>query len=166
MDRFIFSLFVFGTASLLMVWMPFISKKTGISYSLFYLSAGVILYSFFPDNLPNPLPQFNKTAVLHLTELIVIISLMGAGIKIDQRFSFKKWALPLRLVFIAMVLCIVVTVAYGYFILEFTLSAAVLLGAVLAPTDPVLASDVQVGPPNEKKHFGPQIYADGRGGHK
>lgn len=86
-----------------------------------------------------------------MTELIVIISLMGTGIKIDRRFSFKHWSSSLRLILIAMVLCIGVAVALGMWLLSLALPAALLIGAVLAPTDPVLASDVQVGPPNEKR---------------
>ena len=133
-----------------MGWMPFLSKKTGISYSLFYVLMGIILYKLFPDSLPSPLPQDNVTVVLHLTELVVIISLMGAGIKIDSQFSFKKWSVSLKLVFIAMILCIVSASVLGYFYLDLNLASAVLLASVLAPTDPVLASDVQVSPPNEK----------------
>ncbi|WP_026968788.1 cation:proton antiporter [Algoriphagus terrigena] len=148
MELFTVSIFIVGLVTFTLVWMPLVSKKTGVSYPLFYFLGGILLYSFFPAVLPDPLPQDNEMAALRLTELIVIISLMGAGIRIDRVFSFRTWRLPLRLVFIAMPLCIAIAAALGYFILDFNLAAAVLLGAVLAPTDPVLATDVQVGPPN------------------
>jgi NhaP-type Na+/H+ or K+/H+ antiporter len=151
MDQFVLSIFILGLVTVSMAWMPAISKKLGISYSVFYLIGGIFLYSLFPEKLPSPMPKDNEEAILHLTELIVIISLMGAGIKIDRSFSLKKWSLPLRLVFIAMLLCIGSTVVLGYLILDLNLAAAILLGAVLAPTDPVLASDVQVSHPNEEK---------------
>jgi NhaP-type Na+/H+ or K+/H+ antiporter len=48
------------------------------------------------------------------------------------------------------VLCIIACVFLGMFMLNLALPVALLLGAVLVPTDPVLASDVQVGPPNER----------------
>ncbi len=150
MDIFIFSIFIVGLVTFTMVWMPLVSKKTGVSYSFFYFLGGIILYRLFPEYLPSALPQHHETLVLHLTELIVIISLMGAGIKIDRPFSTRNWNLPLRLVFIAMLLCIVTAAALGYFFLGFNLAGSVLLAAVLAPTDPVLATDVQVGPPNKK----------------
>lgn len=150
MDEYIISILIVGAVTFLMAWMPLISDKTQVSYSVYYVVIGVLIYTFFPKHLPNPLPQENGTAVLHLAELIVIISLMGAGIKIEKPFSFKKWNLPLKLVFIAMLLCIAAAVTWGYFLLGFNLAGAVLLGAALAPTDPVLASDVQVSPPNEK----------------
>ncbi|PZX59155.1 NhaP-type Na+/H+ or K+/H+ antiporter [Algoriphagus ratkowskyi] len=151
MNSFIVVLFIIGLVTFSMAWMPFLSKKLGVSYSVFYMAAGVLLYWLFPDHLPSPLPQENESVVLHLTELIVIISLMGAGLKIKRTFSLKNWSLPLRLVFIGMLLGIVVSALLGYFMLGLNLAAALLLAAVLAPTDPVLASDVQVSPPNEKK---------------
>ena len=71
---------------------------------------------------------------------------MGAGLKLDRPFSFISWALTWRLLAIAMPLSIIGFACLGWS-LGLSASAALLLGAVLAPTDPVLASDVQVGPP-------------------
>ncbi len=139
-----------GLASLGMAFMPAIAKRTGISYSLIYVAIGALVYLTAGDYLPSPLPQSNNNLTLHLSELIVIISLMGTGIKIDRSFSFRRWASPLRLVFIAMILCVLACTFLGLSILQVSLPAAILLAAVLSPTDPVLASDVQVGPPNEK----------------
>jgi len=141
---------IIGLAIFTMAWMPRITKKTGISYAIFYLLAGMILYTLMPSHLPDPLPQQNEKLTLHLSEIIVIISLMGAGIKIDQPFSIKTWLAPLRLVLACMVLSIALAACLGYKMLGFDLASAILLAAALAPTDPVLASDVQVGPPNEK----------------
>lgn len=149
MDQYLIILVILGAAIFSVAWMPKISKKTGISYSIFYVATGFVLYLLAPDILPNPMPQKNENLTLHLTELIVIISLMGTGIKIDRKFSFKTWSSPLKLVSFTMLLCIAAAAAMGYYFLGLGLASAVLLGAVLAPTDPVLASDVQVGPPNE-----------------
>ncbi|MGF1924632.1 MAG: cation:proton antiporter, partial [Bacteroidia bacterium] len=151
MNQYILLMLLAGAASLGMAFMPAVTKKTGISYALFYVAIGAALYLLWPNTLPSPLPQDNNSLVMHLTELIVIISLMGTGIKIDRSFSFKHWSTPLRLLSVAMMLCIVACVFLGYILLELALPAAVLLGAVLAPTDPVLAADVQVGPPNGKQ---------------
>ncbi|MCE7055258.1 cation:proton antiporter [Algoriphagus sp. AGSA1] len=150
MEKYMFSMVIIGLATFALPWVSILAKKAGISYAVFYLLAGILLYSLFPDILPIPLPDDNGEEIVHLTELVVIISLMGVGIRIDQPFSFKKWASPLRLVFIAMLLCIAFAAAFGYFVLDLDIATAILLGACLAPTDPVLASDVQVGPPNEQ----------------
>ncbi|SUX48708.1 cation:proton antiporter [Chryseobacterium indoltheticum] len=149
MDQYLLVIVILGAAILSVAWMPGISKKTGISYSIFYVAVGFILYRTLSDFLPDPMPQKNENMTLHLTELIVIISLMGTGIKIDRKFSFKRWSSPLKLVGFTMLLCIGTAAAMGYYFLGLGIASAVLLGAVLAPTDPVLASDVQVGPPND-----------------
>jgi sodium/hydrogen antiporter len=150
MDHYIPVLLIAGLASLGMAFMPAVAKRTGISYSLIYIAIGAITYLVVGDWLPSPLPASNNELTVHLTELIVIVSLMGTGIKIDRGFSFRNWSSPLRLILIAMVLCILACVLMGMLMLDLALPAALLLGAVLVPTDPVLASDVQVGPPNEK----------------
>jgi NhaP-type Na+/H+ or K+/H+ antiporter len=75
---------------------------------------------------------------------------MGTGLKIDQPFTLKSWAVPFRLVSVTMILSIFIVAVSAMFGFGFDLASAVLLGAVLAPTDPVLASDVQVGPPLEE----------------
>jgi len=150
MDQYFLLITLFGLAAFGMAWMPAITKKTGISYSVIYVLAGILIYTVFPGVLPDPDPRKNEKLTLHFTEIVVIVSLMGTGIKIDRPFSFKTWATPIRLIFIAMVLCIAAGTLMGYYFLNFDLASAVLLGAALAPTDPVLASDVQVGPPNSK----------------
>ncbi|RZL48380.1 MAG: sodium:proton antiporter [Pedobacter sp.] len=150
MNQFLMMLLLIGVSSLGMVYMPAFSKKIGISYALIYVVIGVVLYALLKDQLPSPLPKDNEQLTLHLTELIVVISLMGTGIKIDRPFSLKNWSSPLKLISIAMFLCIGVVCFLGFSWLHMLLPSALLLGAVLAPTDPVLAEDVQVGPPNEK----------------
>lgn len=150
MDDYLLILTLTGAATFVMAWMPGFSKKTGISYSIFYIIAGILLYLAIPEYLPDPLPENNENLTLHLTELIVIVSLMGSGIKIDRPFSFKAWSSPLKLIGITMLLCISAAAVMGYYLLSLGLASAVLLGAALAPTDPVLAADVQVGPPNDK----------------
>ncbi len=148
MDSYIIIMTLIGVAALGMAWMPLITRKTRISYTIFYVLLGVLAYRFIPG-LPDPLPQHNPEYALHLSEIIVLVSLMGSGLKIDQPFSLKGWAVPFRLILITMILTIGMVTVAGYAVLGFTLAGALLLGASLAPTDPVLAADVQVGPPNE-----------------
>ena len=86
----------------------------------------------------------------HLTEVAVIISLFGAGIKMRMLPLSKGWVAPLILAFATMLLTVGLTTAIGWLALGLPLGAAVLLGAVLAPTDPVLAAEVQVEHPDDK----------------
>ncbi|WP_036678967.1 cation:proton antiporter [Daejeonella oryzae] len=155
MNIYILSISIIGFAALAMAWMPSITEKIKISYSIIFVILGGVLYSVF-KGLPDPLPTSpgNKNYAIHITEMMVIISLMGTGLKIDDPFSFKGWATPFRLITITMLLCIGILTALGMYALNFPIATALLLGAALAPTDPVLAADVQVGPPlqNEKEN--------------
>jgi NhaP-type Na+/H+ or K+/H+ antiporter len=99
------------------------------------------LLDFDPD------PRTWDTATERLTELVVIIALMGAGLKLDRPPGWRRWATTWRLLAIAMPLTIAATVWLGWTGLGFSLAMALLFGASMAPTDPVLAADVQVGPP-------------------
>lgn len=150
MDTYLFILMIIGIASLGMAWMPQITKKIKISYSILYVLLGVILY-IFSDHLPLPDPIRKQQYTVHLTELVVIISLMGSGLKIDRPFSLNAWQLPLRLVSWTMLISIGLMAYLSWQFLNFDIPSALLLAAVLAPTDPVLAADVQVGPPHENK---------------
>ena len=150
MNPYTLELTLIGLAALGMVWIPALTKDRGISYAIIYMLMGVLLYLIVPEHLPPADPGKHGTITMHFAEIIVIISLMGAGIKLDRPFSLKKWTSPIRLVTVAMLLGMAAATLIGYTLLGLGLASAVLLGAVLAPTDPVLASEVQVGPPNEK----------------
>jgi NhaP-type Na+/H+ or K+/H+ antiporter len=149
LNPYILILIVIGLAALGMAWMPAFTKSTKISYSILYVAFGAALYALAGSFLPLPDPISKSTITVRLTEMIVLVSLMGSGLKIDRPFSLRNWSVPLRLVSITMLLTIAGVTAIGYYWLGFSLAAAALLGAVLAPTDPVLAADVQVGPPTE-----------------
>lgn len=83
----------------------------------------------------------------HLAELCVIVALMGVGLAIDRPLHWHTWSSTWRLLLITMPLCIAAVAVLGWWAAALTPPAAVLLGAILAPTDPVLASDVQVEGP-------------------
>ncbi len=151
MESFILSISIIGIAGLAMSWLPHLAKKIYISYSILFLAIGLVLYLVI-DNLPWPNPFYLEEETVHLTELIIIISLMNTGLKIDHKFSFRNWNAPFRLVSITMLLCMAGLMVASVLILNFDIASAVLLAAVMAPTDPVLASDIQVGPPNSGKN--------------
>jgi NhaP-type Na+/H+ or K+/H+ antiporter len=58
--------------------------------------------------------------------------------------SFKRWRSPIQLAFFSMSITVGLVATFSYFVLNLPLGAAILLGAIIAPTDPVLATDVQV----------------------
>ena len=79
MEPYILIITLIGIAAFGMALMPSISKKTGISYAIIYMLVGILIYTLFPEKLPDPNPLLNKTLTLRLTEITVIISIMGTG---------------------------------------------------------------------------------------
>jgi sodium/hydrogen antiporter len=96
-------------------------------------------------------PIEDARLIERLAEFAVIVALFGAGLKLDRPLRWHEWASTARLILIVMPLTIGAVAAFGTAAMGLSLGAAVILGAVLAPTDPVLASDVQVGPPGEEE---------------
>lgn len=87
----------------------------------------------------------NHARVLEtLTEIAVLISLFSAGVKMPVPFIFTRWSPSIRLAWLSMSLTVGMVAAFAYHVLGLPVGAGVLLGAMLAPTDPVLATDVQV----------------------
>lgn len=83
MSSYIIIITLIGFAALGMAWMPALSKRTRISYAILYVLLGMIIYLAFGWLLPLPDPLSESELTVHLTELVVIISLMGTGLKID-----------------------------------------------------------------------------------
>ena len=99
-----------------------------------------------------PAPQAHLALTERLTEFVVIVALMGAGVKLDRPLAWATAGLTWRLLGFAMPLTILAIALLAYELLgNEILAAALLLGAALSPIDPVLASDVQVGPPSYGK---------------
>jgi NhaP-type Na+/H+ or K+/H+ antiporter len=118
-------------------------KRLPLSTAMLYLAAGVGLGPL-GWALMTPEPLVDSVILEKMTEIAVLISLFAAGLKLGLPLSDKHWRMPVRLAFVSMTLTVVLIVVIGMFGLGLSLGAAVLLGGILAPTDPVLASDVQV----------------------
>ncbi len=97
----------------------------------------------------------------HVAEAAVVISLFTVGLKLRVPAADPRWRVPLRLAVVSMVLTVGMVSAAGVFLLGLPLGAAVLLGGILAPTDPVLASDVQVRNPWEPERLRFGLSAEG-----
>jgi len=145
-SSYIILLFVFGAVILLTAWLPMLLKRAPISLPMVCIGIGVVIWSAFPS-LVGVNPLENRYVTERLTEFVVIVALMGAGLKLDRPISWRGWETSWRLVGIAMPLTIAAITLLGWTFLGLGVAAALLLGATLAPTDPVLASDIQVGPP-------------------
>lgn len=108
-----------------------------------YLGVGLLLgpmfLGLFAFDLVEQAPLLET-----LTEIAVLISLFSAGVKMPVPFSLARWLPSLRLAWLSMAISVALVAAFAHWVLGLPLGAGVLLGAILAPTDPVLATDVQL----------------------
>ena len=130
---------------------PFL-KRQPITSSIIYLLVGIAIgpmgFGLFHFN---PLKQSGTLEIL--TEIAVLISLFSAGVKMPVPMTLARWQAPLRLAFLSMAMTVGLVTLFGYYLLGIPLGAAVLLGAIVAPTDPVLATDVQMRRPGDNDHL-------------
>jgi len=138
-----------GAAIIFAYWLPrFISGREPAASALLILT-GLAVFSWIPG-MPAALDPTRSPRPWELVaELCVIVGLFGTGLRIDRLAKREQWTPTLRLLLVAMPLCIAAVALLGALAAGMTVAGAVLLGAILAPTDPVLAGDVQVGPPSE-----------------
>jgi sodium/hydrogen antiporter len=124
-------------------------SRLPLTTSLLYLILGVALGPYGVGMLS--LNAVDNPAMLHhLAEIAVIVSLFTAGLKLRVHWRDRRWLLPLRLATVSMVLTVAMIAGVAMPLLGLSLGAAVLLGAVLAPTDPVLAAEVEVESPQDQ----------------
>ena len=131
-----------GVLIALVAWLPLALKRLPLSLPIVCIGLGAAIFSL-PEIGLRPLPAAYPEITERFTEFVVIIALMGAGLKIDRMFHFRRWAVTWRLLGVTMPLSIVAITLLGAWA-GLPWVAAILLGAALAPTDPVLAADVQV----------------------
>ncbi|MEB3214363.1 MAG: sodium:proton antiporter [Leptolyngbyaceae bacterium] len=117
-----------------------------LSYALIYLIAGVILGSHGVGWISlRPNAEF----IERLTEMVVIISVFGCGLKMQRPLRLGLWQSTIRLIGLVMPLSILAIALVGHGLLNLDWGSAIILGAVLSPTDPVLASEVQLDHPDD-----------------
>lgn len=141
-------LVIIGLAILAISILPRYFAKHPFSLPIVLLLSGFVMV-LLPLGLESINPLHHGTLTERVTELGVILSLMGAGLKIDRKIGWKSWGTTWRLLGITMVASLALTSLIGWWVAAFAPITAILLGAVIAPTDPTLASEVQVGEPGQ-----------------
>jgi NhaP-type Na+/H+ or K+/H+ antiporter len=118
-------------------------SRSPFTSAIVYLCVGLLLgpmvLGFFRFN-----PVEESRLLETLTEIAVLVSLFAAGVKMPVPITRKRWAPAIRLAWLSMSINVALVAAFAWYVLDLPLGAGVLLGAILAPTDPVLATDVQV----------------------
>ncbi len=141
-----------GLFLVVMVCLGTALKRMPLTSSIIYLAFGVGLG---PQGLNLLRLDFFEQAELleHLMEAAVVISLFTAGLKLRLGFSNPLWKVSLRLATLSMLISVFLISAVSFWLFPLSLGSALILGAILSPTDPVLASDVQIAGIIIKMHW-------------
>ncbi len=148
MDPYVTWLLLIGVACFGAAWVPHLVRGRPISFPILYVALGAAVFSL-PIGLPVPDPLSHRELIERFSELVVIVSLTGVALKLDRPIGLRSWGSTWRLLAVTMPICIAAFALLGWWAIGLTPAAAVLLGAALAPTDPVLASEVQAPAPHE-----------------
>jgi len=152
-----------GLALLLAVVLPVALSSLAISSPIVLVLAGALIGLLPLPKGVSASPVDNPVFTEHLTEFCVLVALMGVGLALDRPLdirswaSWKRWDTTWRLLAIAMPLSIAAVAVLGWWAMGLGPAAALLLGAVLSPTDPVLASDIQVAGPTSGEETDEEI---------
>ena len=144
MDLEIFAYLAFGLLILTVAWLPLFTRNIPLSLPSLAVAAG-LAFGWWTD-WPPLVPGEDRAGEI-FTNLVLVIAVMGAGLKIDRRFHWSTWGSAWRLLVGVMLLTMLGLTACGVAVLGVPLGEAILLAAILAPTDPVLAGSVEASPP-------------------
>ena len=164
-DPYVVGLLFAGVAVFAAVGALSHQHERAFSASLVYLALGLVAaVALEVFGLARPDPIDDHSFYERAAELAVIVALFGTGLKLERELRFAAWQGVGRLLLIAMPLTIAAVAVFGTQVMGLSLGAAIVLAAVLAPTDPVLAGDVGVGPPGEEDESEPSFSITGEAG--
>ncbi|HEY9636315.1 MAG TPA: sodium:proton antiporter [Coleofasciculaceae cyanobacterium] len=147
MDIYILDLLVIGLLLLTITLGSGWISRLPLSYALIYLVVGIFLGPYGVHLIQlRPDAEFLE----RLTEFVVIVSVFGCGLKMNRPLKLWAWNTTARLIGFLMPISIFAIAATCHWLLGFGWPAAILLGGILAPTDPVLASEVQLADVKDK----------------
>jgi sodium/hydrogen antiporter len=135
-------------------------SRLPLSTAMLYLGVGALVSPWGLDLVRFEIAQ-HTVLLERLTEVVVLVSLFTAGLKLSPGLKDRSWVLPLRLALVSMVVTVLAVALIAYMFLGLPAGACILLGGILAPTDPVLASDVQVNHPGDRDRLRFALTAEG-----
>ncbi|WP_445631993.1 cation:proton antiporter [Nostoc sp. DSM 114167] len=151
LDIYIIDLFVIGLLLLMVTLGSGWITRLPLSFAIIYLVVGIFLgpYGLGLIQLRRD-DVFNTELLERITELVVIISVFSCGLRIVRPLKLGVWDITVRLIVFLMPISIFALAVVGKLFLGMNWGEAILLGAILAPTDPVLASEVQLTSINDQ----------------
>lgn len=150
-DPYHILLVALGTSLIVSYWLPHLLVRRPPAATALLMACGMVGSLLFPGIVAGVDPTVNPAIWEVAAELVVIIVLFATGLRIDDLGGRRLWWPAARLLAVTMPLTITAVALMGWSLAGMTVGGAILLGSVLAPTDPVLAGDLQIGPPLEGK---------------
>jgi NhaP-type Na+/H+ or K+/H+ antiporter len=150
-DAYHVLLVALGASLFVSYWMPHLLVRRPPAATALLMACGMGGSLLFPSAFSGIDPRENPAVWELAAELVVIVVLFATGLRVDHLGGWRRWSPTIRLLVITMPLTIAAVALLGWSLAGMTVGGAILLGAVLAPTDPVLAGDLQTGPPLEGK---------------
>lgn len=118
-------------------------RRAPFTPAMLYLLVGVALGPWGAD-VARIEPLRHADWLHHAAEIAVIVSLFTVGLKVRLGPCDPRLRPAICLAFVSMTLTVALCALFARTVFDWPWGAAVLFGAILAPTDPVLASDVQL----------------------
>jgi sodium/hydrogen antiporter len=157
-DEYALALLGFGIALFAAIGALSHQQERAYSASIIYLGLGLLAAGALSILEISPIdPDRDAALVEHVTELALIVAVFSTGLAVERRLSWQGWRSVAGLLAVVMPLSIAAVALFGALLMDLSLGAAIILGAVLAPTDPVLAGDVGIGPPGEALEDDPRF---------
>ena len=160
-NTFFLGCIIFGALLIAKTLASSFIARLPISTAMIYLAAGLAIGPIGWNLLD--LDAFENTLLIErLAEVALLISLFTVGMKFELKKKDIRWRIAVQLATLSMVITVGLITAAGVWLLDLPLGAAVLLGGILAPTDPVLASDVQMADTHDRDRL--RLGLTGEGG--
>lgn len=142
-DRWAAGLAFVGLALLVGVLALAASRERAFSASIAYVALGAVAAVVLGIADVRPFdPEADAAVLERVAELALVVAVFSAGLTIERHVSRRSWTTIALLLVVAMPLTILAIAVFGKLAMGLSWGAAILLGAILAPTDPVLAGDV------------------------
>jgi NhaP-type Na+/H+ or K+/H+ antiporter len=151
---------IVGVLLVLMALGSTVLKRLPLSTAMLYLLVGLAVSPLWLG-LVSAHPLRHTVILERMAEVVVLLSLFTAGLKLSPGLTDRRWTLPVRLALGSMVVTVGLITLVAWLFLDLPLGACVLLGAILAPTDPVLASEVQLTHPDDRDRVRFTLTAEG-----
>ena len=115
-------------------------SRLPLTAAMLYLAAGVLLGPRVSGLLHLNVVT-HASALERVTALAVIVSLFTAGLKLRVPVLDRRWLIAVRLAVASMAITVALVAMAIVTVLGWPWGVGIIVGAILVPTDPVLASE-------------------------